>query len=119
MAWRFGPLLQWADCERRLAALPISQPDVVIGSPVFCLRALARRFPAVPRVYLPHARIAPMEVAGNLAGSPSKLLRWTAYKLYYQLERWALVRSRSHGSVHARQRRHSPIVLQASHPGAV
>lgn len=93
VAWRIGPWLQWADCQRRLARLPLRPPDVVIASPVFCLHALARRFPNVPRVYLPHARIAPLEVAENLAGSHSRLLRWTAYRLYHRLERWALMHS--------------------------
>jgi glycosyltransferase involved in cell wall biosynthesis len=90
--WRLAPLLQWISCERHLRKLPLSTPDVIIGSPVFALRALARRFPKVPRIYLPHARIAPVEVVGTLVGK-SFLLERIAFKLYSHFEQWALLNS--------------------------
>ncbi|MBM3979995.1 MAG: glycosyltransferase, partial [Planctomycetes bacterium] len=91
-AWRVAPLIQWADCERRVAAVPLPRPDVIVGSPVFALRALARRFPNVPRIYLPHARIAPVEVRDALAPR-SALLGRTGFAVYRRLERWALLHS--------------------------
>jgi glycosyltransferase involved in cell wall biosynthesis len=68
-------------------------PDVVIFSPATIRKALTRRFPRVPMIYLPHSRIAPEEVRGVYAGSPSHVQRFVARWSHLFAERRALVQS--------------------------
>jgi glycosyltransferase involved in cell wall biosynthesis len=65
---------------------------VAVFSPAVTYQALACRFPGVPLVYLPHARIAPVEVA-DPAQAASPILRWVAYHVHYRAEREALLKS--------------------------
>ena len=102
--WRLQAPLQWRDTERQVARLDLPTPDVIVGSPLFAYRAAARRFPHAPGVYLPHARIAPVEVAGTLPGRPGGLPHRLGVATYRRLERWALRHSRctvrfTHGNV--------------------
>ena len=94
IVWRLSVFWQWWDVEHQIAKLVLVRPDVIIGSPLFSYRAMARKFPQVPRVYLPHARISPVEVEGYDTNSHSNgatgLFRRLVYELYYRLERWAL-----------------------------
>ena len=92
--WRLLAPLQWRDTERQVARLDLPTPDAIVGSPLFAYRAAARRFPGVPGVYLPHARITPVEVAGTLPGRPGGLPHLLGVATYRRLERWALRHSR-------------------------
>ena len=90
IVWRLSVFWQWWDVEHQIAKLVLVRPDVIIGSPLFSYRAMARKFPQVPRVYLPHARISPVEVAGYDSSGATRLFRRLVYEVYYRLERWAL-----------------------------
>lgn len=90
IVWRLGVFGQWWDVEQQIAKMVLMRPDVIIGSPLFSYRAVARKFPQVPRVYLPHARISPVEVEGYDTSDATGLFRRLVYELYYRLERWAL-----------------------------
>ncbi|MDR1726338.1 MAG: glycosyltransferase family 4 protein [Acidobacteriota bacterium] len=90
-SWRIAPFLQWLAYERYIHKINLPKPDVIIASPLFMLRPLARRFPKTPRIYLPHALVAPIEVSDALNNDP--LLKWTAFHTYYKLECWALLNS--------------------------
>ncbi len=92
-AWRVAPLLLKAYWGWHLRRLRGPTPDAVVCSPAVCMKGVARRFPKAVRVYLPHARIAPLEVAGTLAGNPSRLLRGLGYRVHARAERAALLRS--------------------------
>lgn len=90
IVWRLSVFWQWWDVEQQIAKMVLMRPDVIIGSPLFSYRAMARKFPQVPRVYLPHARISPVEVEGYDTSGATGLFRRLVYELYYRLERWAL-----------------------------
>jgi len=89
--WRLAAHLQFRATVRDVAELAMPTPDVLIGSPPFALEAMRRKFPNVPAIYLPHARIAPIEVAGYLPGKPGGWVQRFGAGLYAQLERKALV----------------------------
>lgn len=84
--WRVAPVLAWAAWDRRLRTVRLPRPDAIVCSPAVCVRPLAKRFSAAAMVYLPHARIAPEEVAGTATG----VLARAGYEVQARAERWAL-----------------------------
>ena len=84
--WRVAPVLAWAEWERRLLGVRLRRPAAVVCSPAVCVRPLRKRWPSAGMVYLPHARIAPEEVAGTATG----LLARAGFEVQYRAERWAL-----------------------------
>jgi glycosyltransferase involved in cell wall biosynthesis len=68
-------------------------PDVVIVCAAIARSAVIDRFPRVPTVYLPHARIAPEEVAGVLNSADSRMRHLAAVRSQYRAERTAILRS--------------------------
>lgn len=92
LAWRVMRPMQQRFHDRAIEALELASPDVVLGGALPLLRAHARRFADVPLVYVPHALVAPREVASHVWHS--RLDRWLTVRMYRRLERWALARAR-------------------------
>ncbi len=90
-AWRLAPILRQKEYDRFIRALPLQEPDVVIGSAQQMFPEHWRRFPRVPMIYVPHSLVAPLEVQGMPWISP--LQRWAAVRVYRSLERKALTRA--------------------------
>jgi glycosyltransferase involved in cell wall biosynthesis len=90
-AWRLAPILRQKEYDRFLRALPLQEPDIVIGSAQQMFPEYWRRFPNVPMIYVPHSLVAPLEVQGMPWTSP--LQRWAAVRVFRSLERQALVRA--------------------------
>ncbi len=90
-AWRLAPILRQREYDRFIRALPLQEPDVVIGSAQQMLPEHWRRFPRAPLIYVPHSLVAPLEVQGMPWTSP--LQRWAAVRVYRSLERKALTRA--------------------------
>jgi len=89
--WRLAARIQAKSMARQLGVVNLPVPDVIIASPPFLVRPLRRRFPGVPVVYLPHARISPVEVAGYLPGRPGSWFHRRGVSLYARHEREALL----------------------------
>jgi glycosyltransferase involved in cell wall biosynthesis len=90
VVWRLAPALVGPHWHWHLGRVRGPMPDVIVFSPALCRAALARRFPGVPMVYLPHARVAPVEVAGTVQPG---FARWLAYRTQFRAERESLLRS--------------------------
>jgi glycosyltransferase involved in cell wall biosynthesis len=90
-AWRLAPILRQKEYDRFIRALPLQEPDVVIGSAQQMLPEHWRRFPRAPLIYVPHSLVAPLEVQGMPWISP--LQRWAAVRVFRSLEREALARA--------------------------
>jgi glycosyltransferase involved in cell wall biosynthesis len=90
-AWRLAPILRQREYDRFIRALPLQEPDVVIGSAQQMFPEYWRRFPNVPMIYVPHSLVAPLEVQGMPWISP--LQRWAAVRVFRSLERQALIRA--------------------------
>jgi glycosyltransferase involved in cell wall biosynthesis len=90
-AWRLAPILRQREYDRFIRALPLQEPDVVIGSAQQMLPEHWRRFPRAPMVYVPHSLVAPLEVQGMPWISP--LQRWAAVRVFRSLECEALARA--------------------------
>jgi len=90
-AWRLAPILRHREYDRFIRALPLQEPDVVIGSAQQMFPEYWRRFPRVPMIYVPHSLVAPLEVQGMPWTSP--LQRWAAVRVFRSLEREALTRA--------------------------
>jgi glycosyltransferase involved in cell wall biosynthesis len=84
--WRVAPLLAWAEWERTLPGVRVPRPDAVVCSPAVCVSPLRKRWPSAAMVYLPHARVAPQEVADTATG----VLARTGFEVQYRAERWAV-----------------------------
>lgn len=93
VAWRIAPWLRKRFWARFIARANTPRPDVIVCSKAVCMRPLARRHPGVPRVYLPHSRVEPVEVASILGEHASRLQRWVACGISHRAEHWCLVNS--------------------------
>lgn len=91
--WRFAPALVALHWMRVVRRIDEPTPDVIVFSPAVTHPALNACFPQVPRIYLPHARIAPLEVAGAFADHQSRVFRWIGVQTQRWCERAALRRS--------------------------
>jgi glycosyltransferase involved in cell wall biosynthesis len=91
--WRIGPWLRWRFWQQYLSQVDVGDPDVVICSKSICTAALARRFPGVPLVYLPHSRIEPMEIESILAPGSSWVQRRLACSISSTCERRSLIQA--------------------------
>lgn len=89
--WRIAPWLRWKFWQRYLSRVRLVVPDVIICSKSICTKAIARRFPDVPLVYLPHSRIEPLEIQGSFQEEQSWLQRQLAYSISSASERWSLL----------------------------
>jgi glycosyltransferase involved in cell wall biosynthesis len=87
--WRLATQLLRIHWSRHLGKLQGCNPDVIVFSPSVCYRAIVKRFPGVPTIYLPHSRIAPLEVADGL---PTGLATWLARRTHHASEREASIR---------------------------
>ncbi len=88
LAWRVAPLFQLGLCLRTLRSLPLTEPDIVIGSSQQLTWAHAHRYATAPLLYVPHSVVAPQEIATYPFVSPTQ--RRVAIGLAHYLERWAL-----------------------------
>jgi len=91
LLWRIAPWLRRRYWSKHIRKLALPRPDVVICSKSMCTLALARRFPQVPHVYLPHSRIEPLEVASSLPRHASWVQRRVAWWISVECERWSLL----------------------------
>jgi glycosyltransferase involved in cell wall biosynthesis len=89
LLWRIAPLLESLYLRRMVSRLATDRPAVIVSSLPTLNAALARRYPSVPLVYLPHSRIAPLEVEMSLAGT-DPVLRWVATQVFRRAEFWSL-----------------------------
>lgn len=87
--WRIAPFLESRELRHQVSRLAGDRPSVIVSSLPTMNAALARRYPGVPLVYLPHSRIAPLEVEISLAGA-DPVLRWTATRVFRRAESWSL-----------------------------
>lgn len=89
--WRLALPLRLAADFLAPPRLPLERPDVFIVSDLPLWWTIKRKFPNVPMVYLPHALIAPVEVAGYPFQSKSQ--KRLTIRAFAWLERRALNRA--------------------------
>lgn len=90
IVWRFDAWLLKRYWTRQLAVLSAKDPDVIVFCSPLCFQGVRKRFPQVPRVYLPHSRIAPLEATEHLSGWIRKLI---SFRTYYHSEKQSLLNS--------------------------
>lgn len=86
--WRFALPLRLAADLLAPPRLDLPPPDVLIVSDLPFWRMIRRKFPRTPMIYLPHALVAPLEVAGY--PFRSEMQRRMAVRTFAWLERRAL-----------------------------
>lgn len=89
--WRLAPLLVWRFWQSRIAAVPLPPVDLVICTKAICASAVARKFPGVPWIYLPHSRIEPLEIDQSLPASTDWFQWKVACSVSSACERWSLL----------------------------
>lgn len=88
--WRISPYLQWRHLRRSIAAGRLAPADAVICTTELCTAAMRRKFPQAACVYMPHSRIAPVEVGHMLTAATSPIVRKVACAISSACERWSL-----------------------------
>lgn len=88
VVWRMSPVWQLLSAWKHIYALRLQPADVVVGSAPQFIWAYHRCHPKSSWLYLPHALIAPVELASYTYGS--WIQKHIAVSMYYNLERWAL-----------------------------
>ncbi|RMF15917.1 MAG: glycosyltransferase family 1 protein [Alphaproteobacteria bacterium] len=87
--WRFDHLRAFLSARRRIAALGLDAPDLVVASEHSLIAAHHRLFPGVPWVYLPHS--APAGAGETMAAfSADPLARALLRRLYGRAQRRAI-----------------------------
>ncbi len=90
--WRFDHLRAFVAARRRIAALGLAAPDLVIASEHSLIAAHRRLFPSVPLIYLPHA--ARPRVGEEMAAFfDDPLARFVNVRLYDRAQRLALAKA--------------------------
>lgn len=90
LLWRITPILTesyWRSC---ILKLNVPTPEVVINSLPLCEHALNTRFPFIPRIYMPHSRIAPLEASRGLDNG---ILKYLTHRTFYNSEKHAIENS--------------------------
>jgi glycosyltransferase involved in cell wall biosynthesis len=89
--WRIAPFLRWRFWPGFFRGLKLPAAEVVVFSKPECFAPLARKFPSVPLVYLPHWRIDPLGIESILPPESPWLQRRLAWGIAYRCERKALL----------------------------
>ena len=87
LLWRHHAWFRYRHCRRRLRAMKLDQPDVVIAGEHLFLPDHPKLFPTVPWVYLPHSLVLSHEIGGY--GMPRRI-RERMLRIYRRIQQWAL-----------------------------
>lgn len=93
--WRLSPYFQWRHLRRSIASRDLPPADAIISTTELCTAALWKKFPQAACVYMPHSRIAPVEVGHMLTAATSPIVRQVACAISKRCERWSLLNSKT------------------------
>ena len=87
LLWRYHTWFKHRHCRRRLRAMRLDRPDVIVAGEHLFLPDYPRQLAGVPWIYLPHSLILSHEIDGY---QMVPAVRDAALGMYRRIQRWSL-----------------------------